>query len=136
MRGEQIPTGIVTDLEQIGDYASGSTAEILSGKIANLAAKYGRKPHDTGSPEVQIAIMTERLKGYDRHMVEHKSDINSRRGFLATWHRRRKMLKYLRRTKYETYAYIMKELQLRESDIDSVGLDRTSGTQAARIKKD
>lgn len=136
MRSEQIPSDIVSDMEQIGDFATGSTSQILSGRIANLAEKYGRKPYDTGSPEVQVAVMTERLKGYDRHMVEHKSDINSRRGFLATWHRRRKMLKYLRRTKYETYAYIMKELQLREADIDSVGLDRSSGAQAARIKRD
>jgi small subunit ribosomal protein S15 len=136
MRSESFPSDVVADLEQIGDYATGSTADILSGRIANLAEKYGRKPYDTGSPEVQVAVLTERLKGYDRHMVEHKSDINSRRGFLAIWHRRRKLLKYLRRTKYETYAYMMKELQLREADIDSVGLDRTSGTQAARIKRD
>ena len=136
MRANNIPEHIIADLELVGDYATGSTADILSGKLENLRAKYGRKPLDTGSPEVQVAMLTERLKGYDRHMVTHKSDIASRRGFLAIWHRRRKLLKYLRRTKYETYAYMMRELNLKETDIDNVGLDRTSGTQAMRIKRD
>ena len=136
MRENKFPEDVVADLEQIGDYATGSTSDVLSGRIVNLVDRYGRKPYDTGSSEVQVAVLTERLAGYDRHMVEHKSDINSRRGFLAIWHRRRKLLKYLRKTKYETYAYIMKELGLRESEIDSYGLDRTSGTQVARIKRD
>lgn len=136
LRAQNYPEHVIADLESVGDYATGSTAEILSGKLENLRAKYGRKPYDTGSPEVQVAMLTERLKGYDRHMVTHSADIASRRGFLAVWHRRRKMLKYLRRTKYETYAYMMRELQLKESDIDNVGLDRTSGTQAPRIKRD
>jgi ribosomal protein S15 len=81
-------------------------------------------------------MLTERLKGYDRHMLVHRSDIASRRGFLAAWHRRRKLLKYLRKHRYNTYAYMMQSLKLREADIDNVGLTRTSGTQAARIKDD
>lgn len=136
MREASIPEPLIKDLELIGDLATGSTAEILSGKLANLRAKYGRNDLDTGSTEVQVAMLTERLKGYDRHMITHKSDIAGRRGFLAVWHRRRKLLKYLRRTRYETYAYMMQELQLSEADIDNVGLDRTSGTQTMRIKRD
>ena len=136
MRAQGFPDSVIAEVAEVGDYATASTREILSARLANLREKYGRKPHDTGSPEVQVAMLTERLKGYDRHMLVHRSDISSRRGFLAAWHRRRKLLKYLRRTKYDTYAYIMRELNLNEADIDTVGLSRTSGTQAARIKKD
>jgi len=136
MEQAQLPRDVIDDMVRIGDYATASTREILSAKIQNLIKKYGRKPHDTGSPEVQVACLTARLHGYDRHLIEHRRDINSRRGFRAIWMRRRKLLKYLRKTKYETYAFIMKEFNLKESDIDNVGLSRTSGTQAARIKRD
>jgi len=136
LREQNYPEEVIHDLEQVGDLATGSTAEILSGKLKNLRAKYGRMPHDTGSPEVQVAMLTERLKGYERHQQVHRSDIANRRNFLAVWHRRRKLLKYLRRTRYETYAYMMRELQLRETDIDNYGLDRKSATQAPRIKRD
>jgi len=136
LRKQEFPLDVIRDLEQVGDLATGSTAEILSGKLLNLRKKYGRMPHDTGSPEVQVAMLTERLKGYERHQLEHRADIANRKNFLAVWHRRRKLLKYLRKTRYETYAYMMRELQLRETDIDNYGLDRKSATQAARIKKD
>jgi len=136
LREQNYPAEVIADLEQVGDLATGSTAEILSGRLANLRARYGRMPHDTGSAEVQVAMLTERLKGYERHQVVHGADIAARKNFLAVWQRRRKLLKYLRRTRYETYAYMMRELQLKETDIDNYGLDRKSATQAPRIKRD
>jgi small subunit ribosomal protein S15 len=136
LREQKYPSEVIEDLEQVGDLATGSTAEILSGRLANLRAKYGRMPHDTGSPEVQVAMLTERLKGYERHQAVHGSDIAARKNFLAVWQRRRKLLKYLRKTRYETYAFMMRELQLKETDIDNYGLDRKSATQAPRIKRD
>src|SRR4051794_20488502 len=83
LREQQFPAEVIRDLELVGDFATASTSEILSAKLANMRLKYGRNPLDTGSAEVQVAMLTERLKGYDRHMITHKADIATRRGFLA-----------------------------------------------------
>jgi small subunit ribosomal protein S15 len=136
MEKNNFPPNVIEELAAVGSLATGSMREVVSARLAVLREKYQRKPHDTGSPEVQVAMLTERLKGYERHVLEHRSDVNNRRNFDIIWQRRRKLLKYLRRTKYETYAFMMKELGLNEADIDQVGLSRTSGTAAARIKRD
>ena len=69
---------------------------------------------DTGSPEVQIAILTERIKQLTEHLKEHKHDNHSRRGLLKMVGQRRSMLAYLKKKDIERYRAIVKKLGLRK----------------------
>ncbi len=75
---------------------------------------FGRKEGDTGSPEVQIALLTERIKGLSAHIRENKQDVHSRRGLIAMVARRNKLLKYLARTNRDSYLETIKRLGLRK----------------------
>ncbi|MCM8805026.1 MAG: 30S ribosomal protein S15 [Candidatus Omnitrophica bacterium] len=79
-----------------------------------LIEKFGRHQEDTGSPEVQIAILTKRIEALTEHFKKHKKDFNSRRGFLKLIGRRRKLLRYLQQTDPEKYLKIINELNLRK----------------------
>lgn len=68
---------------------------------------------DTGSPEVQIAILTKRISGLTEHLKEHKKDHHSRRGLLKMVGQRRRLLNYLKSTEVERYRTIIKKLKLR-----------------------
>lgn len=68
---------------------------------------------DTGSPEVQIAILTKRISGLTEHLKEHKKDHHSRRGLLKMVGQRRRLLNYLKSTEVERYRAIIKRLKLR-----------------------
>ncbi len=77
--------------------------------------KYGRKKDDTGSPEVQIALMSERINELTGHLRAHKKDVSSRRGLAALVSKRRKLLTYLNRVNHEKYQSLTKELELRKT---------------------
>ncbi len=79
-----------------------------------LIKKYAREEGDTGSPEVQIAILTERINNLAGHFKDHKKDVHSRRGLLKMVNRRRKLLDYLNSKNKESYANLIKELGLRK----------------------
>ncbi len=68
---------------------------------------------DTGSPEVQIALLTERIKHLSDHLQMHKKDFASRRGLLMMVGRRSKLLKYLKKNQFERYRSILDRLKLR-----------------------
>ena len=68
---------------------------------------------DTGSPEVQIALLTERINHLTNHMKEHKHDFHSQRGLLMLVGRRRRMLDYVKKTDVERYRAIIARLGLR-----------------------
>ena len=68
---------------------------------------------DTGSPDVQIAILTERIKELTEHMQKHKHDYSSRRGLLMMVSKRRRLLDYLHRKDVERYRAVTKKLKLR-----------------------
>lgn len=68
---------------------------------------------DTGSPEVQIAILTKRINGLTEHLKEHKKDHHSRRGLLKMVGQRRRLLNYLKSNDVERYRAIIKKLKLR-----------------------
>jgi len=68
---------------------------------------------DTGSPEVQVAILTRQINELTEHLKEHKKDHHSRRGLLKMVGRRRKLLKYLKEVNVERYRKIVKKLGLR-----------------------
>ena len=69
---------------------------ITKEKKAAIIAEYGRTPNDTGSPEVQIAILTERIRELTEHLQTNKKDHHSRRGLLKMVGQRRGMLDYLK----------------------------------------
>lgn len=78
-----------------------------------LIAKHGRAEADTGSPEVQIAMLTRRINDLTEHLRRHPKDHYSRRGLLKLVGRRRRFLNYLQRTNLEGYRALIKELGLR-----------------------
>lgn len=75
--------------------------------------KYKTHDSDSGSPEVQIALLTERIKYLTDHFKVHKKDHHSRRGLLKLVGQRRRLLDYLRNNKVERYRAIVKDLGLR-----------------------
>jgi small subunit ribosomal protein S15 len=76
--------------------------------------KYKLHDQDSGSPEVQIALLTERILMLTEHFKSHKKDHASRRGLLKLVGRRRKLLDYLKNKKIENYRMLIKELNLRK----------------------
>ena len=83
-------------------------------KKAEIIKAYGRKPEDTGSPEVQIALLTARISDLTEHLKVHKKDHHSRRGLLKMVGQRRGMLDYLKKTDIERYRAIVQKLGLRK----------------------
>src|SRR4029079_8746706 len=78
-----------------------------------IVGKHGRHEGDTGSPEVQIALLTTRINELTEHLRAHAKDHYSRRGLLKLVGRRRRLLDYLQRTNLESYRALIKELGLR-----------------------
>jgi len=78
-----------------------------------LIKEYATKEGDTGSPEVQVAVLTEHIINLTEHMKEHKKDVHSRRGLLMKVNKRRKLLDYLKRTEETRYQDLIKSLGLR-----------------------
>ncbi|MFP3254436.1 MAG: 30S ribosomal protein S15, partial [Hydrogenobaculum sp.] len=68
---------------------------------------------DTGSPEVQIAILTERINKLTEHMKKNKKDLHSRRGLIAMVNKRKALLDYLKRKNYQKYLEVSEKLNLR-----------------------
>lgn len=79
-----------------------------------IIEKYRLHEGDTGSPEVQIAILTEKIKRLSEHLREHKKDHSSRRGLLKMVGRRRKLLNYLKEKDYDKYLQLLENLNLRK----------------------
>lgn len=81
---------------------------------SEIIAKYATHEGDTGSPEVQIALLTERINHLNEHLKSHKQDNHSRRGLLKMVGRRRGLLDYLKETDIERYRAIIAALELRK----------------------
>lgn len=75
--------------------------------------EYKRHPEDTGSPEVQIALLTSRIKNLTEHLKVNKHDESSRRGLLKLVGQRRRLLAYIRRKDYQRYQALTERLSLR-----------------------
>lgn len=78
-----------------------------------LIGEYARDEKDTGSPEVQVAIMSERIRYLQEHLSAHKQDHHTRRGLLMLVGQRRRMLDYLRHKDVERYRTLIQRLGLR-----------------------
>ena len=83
-------------------------------KKTQIIAEYGRKPGDTGSPEVQIALLTERIKELTEHLKTNQKDHHSRRGLLKMVGQRRGLLEYLKKNDIEGYRNLIERLGLRK----------------------
>jgi len=81
---------------------------------AQVVRQYQRTGQDTGSPEVQVALLTERINGLTEHFKAHVKDFHSRRGLLKLVSQRRKLLDYLRRTDADKYRSLVERLNLRK----------------------
>ena len=78
-----------------------------------LIAEYQREDGDTGSPEVQIALLSKRINQLTEHLRTHKQDQSSRRGLLKLVGRRRRLLTYLRKKDFDSYMSITEKLSIR-----------------------
>ena len=83
-------------------------------KKQEIIKEYAIKEGDTGSPEVQVAILTYRINDLNEHLKEHHKDFHSRRGLLKMVGQRRNLLKYLRETDIERYRTLISRLGLRK----------------------
>lgn len=83
-------------------------------KKETIIAEYGRKPGDTGSPEVQIALLTERIRELTEHLKENPKDHHSRRGLLKMVGQRRGLLAYLKKNDIEGYRALIAKLGIRK----------------------
>ncbi len=79
-----------------------------------VAERFMRHEKDTGSPEVQIALLTQRINHLTEHVKKHKKDVHSRYGLLKLVEKRKKLMRYLKRTDYRRYVQVIKELGLRD----------------------
>lgn len=86
---------------------------LLKDQKQEIVAKYARKEGDTGSPEVQIALLSERIRYLTEHFQTHKKDHHSRRGLLKLVGQRRRMLDYLKRKDINRYRALIEDLGLR-----------------------
>ena len=83
-------------------------------KKAEIIEKYGRGANDTGSPEVQIALLTARINDLQGHFKDHPKDHHSRRGLLKLVGQRRNLLAYLKAKDLESYRTLIEKLGLRK----------------------
>ena len=80
---------------------------------AEIVAAHARGTGDTGSPEVQVALLSERINGLGEHFTAHKRDHSSRRGLVKLVNQRRKLLDYLKSTQPQKYQELVERLGLR-----------------------
>lgn len=82
---------------------------------AELVAQYGKGEKDSGSAEVQVALLTERIKGLTEHMKVHPKDFHTRRGLLMLVGKRRRLLSYIKARNIEEYRALIKSLGIRDN---------------------
>tara|TARA_B100000686_G_C16719093_1_gene933811 strand:- start:1069 stop:1335 length:267 start_codon:yes stop_codon:yes gene_type:complete len=82
-------------------------------EIEELISKFARSEKDTGSTEVQIAILTQRIKGLTEHLKLHKHDHHTRKGLMVIVGKRKSLLNYLSKTDNTKYQSVIKELNIR-----------------------
>lgn len=88
---------------------------LTSGQKAEVVNEYQQSAKDTGSPEVQVSLMTQRIKYLTEHFKAHHKDRHSRRGLQALVNKRRKLLTYLKGKSQDRYSKLIKSLGLRDS---------------------
>ena len=92
-----------------------SKLSISKERTAELMAEFGKDANDSGSAEVQVAILTERIRNLTEHLKVHKKDHHSRRGLLLMVGQRRGLLDYLKKRNIEEYRELIKKLGIRDN---------------------
>jgi len=110
MRGKKLEEKKPEKIAKAGPSAGKKPA---GGKV-DLIKKYQSHKEDTGSTEVQIAILTKKISDLTKHLKEHKKDFDSRRGLLMMVGKRRRLLNYLKKTEEERYIKLIADLGLRK----------------------
>jgi len=87
---------------------------ITAERKQELMTEFATKPGDTGSPEIQVAVLTERITNLTEHLKDHKKDFASRRGLLMMVGQRRRLLDYLKRKEESRYKTVIDRLGLRK----------------------
>ncbi|WP_308910697.1 30S ribosomal protein S15 [Pseudokordiimonas caeni] len=87
---------------------------ITTERTQELVKEFGRSENDTGSPEIQVAILSERISNLTEHFKDHKKDHHSRRGLLKMVNERRSLLAYLKKTDEDRYTKLIARLGLRK----------------------
>jgi small subunit ribosomal protein S15 len=87
---------------------------VLAERRKEIVTTYRRAATDTGSPEVQVAMLTERIQDVSRHLQDHDHDFHSRRGLVMMVGKRNKLLRYLARTDPKRYQELISRLGLRK----------------------
>lgn len=100
-------------------------------KKEEIIKKFKTHKNDTGSSEVQIAILTEEVKELTEHLKEHKKDFSSRRGLVKKLNQRRKLLRFLERDNFESFEKLVKKLDLKITKISELASEI-----GKKIKKD
>ena len=99
--------------ESLNHEASRPTMSITQERKQDLISEYATRTGDTGSPEVQVAVLTERITNLTEHLKVHKKDFASRRGLLMMVGQRRRLLDYVRRKEQSRYQTLIERLGLR-----------------------
>ena len=84
-------------------------------RTAELIKEFGKGEGDSGSPEVQVAILSERIRNLTEHLKVHKKDNHSRRGLMMLIGKRRGLLKYIKARNIEEYRVLIKKLGIRDN---------------------
>ena len=84
-------------------------------RVAELMAEYGKNPNDSGSAEVQVAILTERIRNLTEHLKVHKKDNHTRRGLMMLIGKRRRLLVYIKDRDIEEYRALIAKLGIRDN---------------------
>ena len=92
-----------------------SKLSITKERTAELIKEYGKGEADSGSPEVQVAILTERIRNLTEHLKVHKKDNHTRRGLMMLLGKRRGLLKYIKNRDIEEYRALIKKLGFRDT---------------------
>ena len=87
---------------------------ITAERKTELISSFRKNSQDTGSPEIQVAVLTERINNLTEHFKLHTKDLHSRRGLLKMVSRRRRLLDYLKRSDEEKYQSVIEQLGLRK----------------------
>lgn len=93
----------------------GSKLSISKEKTAELISEYGKGNSDSGSAEVQVAIITERIRNLTEHLKVHKKDNHTRRGLMQLIGKRRGLLKYIKNRDINEYRELIKKLGIRDN---------------------
>ncbi|WP_079535996.1 30S ribosomal protein S15 [Phoenicibacter congonensis] len=88
---------------------------ISNEKVAELIKEYGKNEKDSGAPEVQVAILTERIKNLTAHLKVHKGDNHTRRGLMKLIGKRRGLLKYIKNRNIDEYRQLIAKLGIRDN---------------------